>query len=329
MKKTLIALFAIATIAACSKVDVVSDSTERAPICFDQIRTRAAVEGPADIAEFGVWGQVMDAETSILFPLFVNEKVYQTKDENGNAKWIYDNEEYWVNNMTFRFFALHPYEEDTDGTRVKVTGTENINYSVNFETPDNADTDLMAAFKTETIANGIYPESVNLKFSHLLTKMNVKVLKDFEKNENDNFYIQNIKITGIKKSGEYIREQLVGSYTDSWSLNSDAFTFEKVFNADEPIPAGGKLITDDGLLLIPQDIAAQQVVVTIAYYFQLSESDEKELREVQAFLPGASWEAGKSVTYVAKLYEDNEIKFMAPKIEPWATPQAGATIIIK
>ena len=329
MKKTLIALFAIASIAACSKADVVIDSTDKVPISFDQVKTRSLVNNVEDMTAFGVWGQVMDAYNGQLFPLFTNEKVYRDTEAEG-VKWTYDNEEYWVDNMTFRFFALHPYELDNEGSRVNITDLESGDkrYEVNFETPETADTDLMAAAREIKIENGNYPETVGLQFSHLLTRVNVKIIKD-EDNANDNFYIQSIRMTGIRKSGKYVREQLADSYNSSWSLNSDTFTYQSTFNGTEDL-GGGKFLSPDGLLLIPQNLAPQQVMVTISYFFQLDQSDDREPREIQTYLPiEQQWEAGKTITYVAKLSEDNTIKFSAPIVEPWGTPQAGCTIIIK
>lgn len=312
-------------------------------IVFSDMSTKVAIENAADMETFGVsakmnTGDEDTPEANVYFTLLENERVYRDASDN----WTYDRTRYWVYDRTFHFFAVHPHLEGVDVVR-NVTFTEGANqydgFEVNFKIPTYADTDLMIAHKTERPERGYpYPESVAFDFSHILSKINIKVSKDAG-NAGNKVIVDQVIIDGIKDSGTYRTSREAG-YTDNWTIAPDAAS-TVFFPTCNLVPLGvgdaASVVLESGLMVIPQPIEDGAIRLTIQYDYYNENGTFAYSKQVNAVLPNtvvAEWEAGKSYVYNVKLdAESNNIEFLQPEIpEGWKWgdgTQMGGSIVIQ
>ena len=255
-----------------------------------------------------------------------NEKVSRT---SSSAPWTYENTRYWARGCEYHFFAVWPYSGDkpsvTNVTKVEpVAGGGNgpYSYSVTFETPENADQELLTA-KKEVNTREQIPESVGFDFQHDLTNINLKIWSNgAPDNVEDKIKVKSVTLSNVTKKGT-LNTTIDGS---SWNYSSAKMAFTREYEGDgitvsQAQIIGGELVpnaisdynpSDDspgipfgdqhnGLLLIPQTITkSSPVVVTVIYDLQRpidQEGNVWEEKKLQAFLPEGTWPAGKRLTY--------------------------------
>lgn len=318
------------SLASCSEEEMLDKNEPETPIKFGSVKTRAEVTAATDIEEFKVFAEMNylledNTESTDFMPLLENEKVY--RDDNNN--FTYTNTRYWVYDRTFNFFAVYPFESEV--SRADFVQGENTydGYTIAFETPATADTDLMTAYKTErTITGNTLPSSVDMEFQHLLSKINIKVAKNTE-NEKNKVIIKSFSLGGIWKTGTFKTSRFY-DYEDNWDFyGSSTLTITK--NGQWTLDTNGIGMTGNGFLLMPQSIGLNRIVVTITYEYYTANTDTtpQKTSTVQAFIPVGEWEAATQYNYNLVLAaEDNYIKFTTPTVEPWGSPQSGGTIII-
>ena len=353
MKRFILSIFvAAAILSGCNEVETEGNNT---PICFGEASTRAEIKNASEIKEFKVYAEVnlgsdsapdgsdsaADGSNLQWIPLLEGERVY--RDNNGDGvtddtgNFTYDNTRYWVNDRTFYFFAVYPHE-----TEVVVNNNEAVNgsstYTVNFNTPATADTDLLVAgVPVDTNSGRPAPETVAFDFSHALTQMNIKVFYDTKKNPGDRFRVKKISLTGVRKQGLLtFASEVTWTPSTNEVLNFVADFGEKPKELDATLSDDEKYawLSENYLMLIPQAIALNQVKLVIEYQFLPGKGEPTEEnpwvdRKVEAYLPTTQWPGGKKITYSVSLYENNDIVFSKPVVESWGEPQSGGTIIIK
>ena len=326
-------LLASLTLLSCNRVEPVN-KVESYEIKFGNLATR--VNSVDEINEFSVWSAIYnETTTSGTLPLLENERVYR----NSDSDWTYDNTRFWLENSDFYFLASYPYMENGGFTSgyMEDNGAKYIYYLLDITTPQTADLDILTATNyTNTADVNFSPNvAVPLMFNHLMTKVNIKIAQDFDKNTDDDFIVTKITLSGIKNRGQYIALPLSGGFLTLWEMSNSTATFEKVF--DTPVnlrelkgnyyPVWG----ETGLLLIPQAIGSQAVKVTVDYLYHMKDTEgEGEARFIEATLPASDlWQSGNAISYTLKISETHEIIFQTPKVESWGAPQSGGTIIIK
>lgn len=336
MKKILLVILAVAIFVSCDRNTHILPDVD-GTITFGDVTTRADVA----FTEFGVWGTYHNAYSlnNGYKSLFNNTKVYF---ENGG--WTYDNKAFWPLSSYVYFVAVAPYDAENPVITENVINEDGVNvvyYTVDIEAPDTADFDLLYATK---FVNTTSPEFDNTKrvellFRHFMTKVNFKIAQDFSKNTDDDFLVTKFTVSGIKKSASYLylpyydEDTGTASQLKEATYGNEKCVFEQTF--DEPInlrTLGGNFypIFDDGLLLIPQDVASQDIKITVDYIYKMKDSDTEEPRFIETYLPVTDlWQSGNSISYAMKVSETHNISFLAPTVEPWGAPQNGGTIIIK
>ena len=326
MKKIFISIMAVAAmfnLCACS-IELnddpeVNPDSEKA-IVFDNSLTRALVNSADELLSMGVFAQRnYVAGSNDYIQILNNEKVYRaTKDE----AWTYDNTRYWARNSDYHFFAVWPYSEEDNSILSKVAGDDPLGYSVTFETPENADQELLTAKTSVTTKSGEkLPESVVLNFQHDLSNIHLKVWSNgAPDNVQDKIKVKQVTIRNVTKKAT-LNTTIDGS---SWSHSSTKTGFTKTYDGDgitvsqaqiidgklEPNPVSeynryndrpGIPFGDEGLLLIPHTITqSNPVIVEVIYDLQRPIDVEEGLWEekrLQAFLPEGTWPAGKKLTY--------------------------------
>lgn len=320
MKKVVLTLFTLATLASCSSTEIIDNgSSNDNAIKFDNVETRA---GLSDIQTngFGVWAVYVNEAQPAGYWLLDNEKVYK-KDGN----WTYDNEQLWVNNSTFGFFACYPQNAGF----VKDEG--NLAVTLSYETPDAADEDILVATTFVDTRTAGYDETVPLTFKHLFSKVNIRVKQNKGTNERDNFIIDKITLRNVKSKGTCKAFQDIDVV---WEYDTVTKTFTKEIEGDNIIDfETGIMLSDDGLLLLPQTIEPNSIELEVAFRVGLEGNTDIstfESKTYKAFLPNTvNWEAGKSYTYTAQVSTYNPIVFLSPTVDSWGGSQSGGTIIIK
>ncbi len=312
-------MFAAAALLGCAKEPIPATPSEQpGVIAFDNVTTRA---GLADLQAdgFGVWAVFVNEAQPNGYWLLDNEKVY-LKDGN----WTYDNTQRWVSNSTFGFFACYPQDAGF------VKDEANIAVSMTYETPDAANEDILVA-TTFVDTSDAYNVTVPLTFKHLFSKVNIRVKQNKGTNERDNFIIDKITLRNVKSKGTCKAFQDIDVV---WEYDNATKTFTKELEGDNIIDfETGIMLSDDGLLLLPQTIAANSIELEVAFRVGLEGNTDIstfESKTYKAFLPNTvNWESGKSYTYTAQVSTYNPIVFLPPMVESWGGSQSGGTIIIK
>ena len=319
MRKLILTLFAAVALVGChNEPTPVAPDTPRA-IAFDNVTTRA---GLTDLKNdgFGVWAVFVNQAQPTGYWLLDNEKVYQ---KEGN--WTYDNPQLWVNNSVFGFFACYPQNAGF------AKDEENLSVTKTYETPDAANEDILVATKFVDTRTAGYDVTVPLAFKHLFSKVNIRVKQNKGTNERDNFIIDKITLRNVKTKGTCMAFQ---DEDVIWENQVSTKNFAKDIEGDNIIDfETGIMLSDDGLLLLPQTIENNSIELEVAFRVGLEGNTDIstfESKTYKAYLPNTvNWEAGKSYTYTAQVSTYNPIVFLAPMVESWGGSQSGGTIIIK
>lgn len=344
----LLAAAALLGLLSCNREDIISDAPEdAAPISFGTIETKA-VDKASDIEEFSVWATVSSiGSTDVSYqPLLTNERVY--RNPAGSTNWTYDNTENWISNSMFYFFAAYPYNVGFEQQTITQNGVNYTSYALNVTADGSeATADILTAFSSVNTKDASFnsEEPVDLTFGHLLTKFNIKVSQNFEIDNEFDYYVKKVTITGIKGNGTYMLmpyQNDNSNYMSNWNTRSSSpVTLVKEF--ETPVALRNKGASDpkvifsvwgeDGLMLIPQDIVADGVEVVVEYIYDVTVDDndpsDGTTKTARGFIPAITWQSGQAISYSIALSDKTNITFSQPTIESWGAPQTGGTIIIK
>ena len=337
MKRFLIILSLVA-FAACSSetLDSADKQKEESAIHFGNLDTREVISDANPIDKFAVFAEMnMGEDSDEYVKLLENERVYK---ENGD--FTYANKRYWIDNRTFHFFAVYPYfnPSKVQPATLKQSGVEYSGYQINFETPSTANQDLLVDMATVYILGadkmaknendeelGIGYPTVNFDFAHILSKINLKVAKHAD-NKDNVIKITSLTINGMRSSGSYSVSRS-SSYIANWSNLTGAMRYSATFK-DQEIKVEGTELLGDGLLLIPQSIAVEQIAITISYDYYV-EGKVDDSFTATTYIPAGSWVADTEYVYTMTLNAvDNNIYFSAPQISPWGEREVGGSIVI-
>lgn len=314
-------MFAAAALLGCAKEPIPATPSEQpGAIAFDNVATRA---GLSDIQTdgFGVWALFVNQAQPTGYWLLDNELVYM-KD----GDWTYDNTQLWIDNSVFGFFACYPQNIGFEAT--EYNGYKTI--ALNYETTDAANEDILVA-TTFVDTRTAYEKTVPITFKHLFSKVNIRVKQNKGTNERDNFIIDKITLRNVKSKGTCLALQDIDVV---WEYDTTTKTFTKNIPGDDIIDfETGIMLSDDGLLLLPQTIEANSIELEVAFRVGLEGNTDIstfESKTYKVYLPNTvNWEAGKSYTYTAQVSTYNPIVFLPPMVESWGGSQSGGTIIIK
>lgn len=343
MKKVVLTLFTLATLAACSSTEIIHNgSSNNNAIAFGNVCTRA-VDSAADIEEFSVWATVSSiGSTDVSYqPLLTNERVY--RDPVGSENWTYDDTQNWISNSIFHFFAAYPYNVGFQELRQELNGTYYTGYWLEVTADGSADTEdiLVATNVTNTNVEG-YATTVPLTFSHLLTKINLTVSQNTDIDGEFEYYVTKITITGLNSNGIYAVMSFNEDFYRSWNMeNSTPMTLTKNYESEpvclredfgngrksKPLKVWG----EDGIMLIPHDIAQNGVMIRVDYLYDVNpdDTDLGQAKFVEGYIPAIEWQSNTAINYNIAIANSSFISFEQPTIEPWGAPQTGGTIIIK
>lgn len=256
--------------------------------------TRAAVTGYEDMGDFQVWGWYDGNGTTAPNNVFDGTVVYK------DAGWNYtDGVRYWKTGETYNFYAVYPTDVKAD---VSSDGTITVTKFDCSQTGDAA-VDLMTATATEiTYTADQTPQPVAMKFSHLLSKVNIVATV-----EGGNVTVTDITFAGMATQGDYSSQ---AGWTTHATATGSFTSSEKVINA-----TGVDLLGD--LLLIPQTVN-NQFKITVNYTL---DGVVQALKEITLPTSIAQWEAGKNYKYTLTFKGDNII--FAVNVAAWNHSTGG------
>ena len=246
---------------------------------------------------------------------------------DSNSEWGYENTEYWTYN-TYDFHGVYPtpvanstdknYTVTWDNT-TKELKIENFNASNNI--------DLLHAPVAVDNQNGQSTSPVTMNFNHILTNVNVELIK---KQEAQVIEIVKAAIL-LPTEGDY---SWPGTNSIKWSVDESStktLTFDysaesKTLSTTQYTPI------IENLLCIPQEITANAITLRFDYSFSFKPESSAvitENREYYVTLPAGTWNPGDKVVYRGIIDAHMNIVFGAPTVEEWGEDMAGGTIIIK
>ena len=332
MKKTLIAVLAIAGVVACNKTEVVEVSQAGAIVfenAFVDNATRAANYSTTteSLDAFTVYGFVNEVDGVV----FNNELVSKT-----DAGWTYENTQYWAPNNSYYFAALAPVG-GYKLTPVATTDEAKLGVGVVKFTNEDGKADLIYAAETRTTGATIdaQPAAVKFTFNHLLSKVKFSFTNGF-KNENASIAVSNIVMTVPASASINL------ATADWWTEGGKWYDYAGEINlalgnmvqvaegetADETparIEMNKKGESADELHTIPTP-ATQSYEVTFKVDLYMGET-VAYTANLKTTITGAALEIGKCYNFHATLDANNivpgedgklyEITFDAPIVKDW------------
>ena len=225
MKKVLIAILAVVSLASCSNEETIVQP-EREAIGFGtpfvENSTRADYSS-SNIKEFNVYGTVNG------IALFGGDGAVVSRGEKAyGIAWDCSEAEYWIPGAKYVFEAV------VDGT----ISEGKIAYTIGANPDNDGVNDLLYA--TKTVESAAADQGlVEFNFTHLLSKVYFNFVNN-STSDNYKFEISNITISGAKASGEYsITDKKWTSVSEGavetpFSFGSVANTIEKGASAPSP-----------------------------------------------------------------------------------------------
>ena len=228
-------------LASCTNEEVLNVADSRA-IGFSSFvgnNTRADITNDAFL-EFIVYGGY-DATT----PIFDKVKV-----TNSGSDWTYTPPQYWVAGETYKFAAYAPAD---DGITASWNHNTGLTLNVNSDMSNQNDLIYAAADNVSADEHIQNQSAVALEFSHLLSKVSFKFIKEdaslgAQKVEMSNFQVSDINTKSTWTAGGQGASDTPGDYTDF----ADA---EEIDGTDG--------LTTDAFYVIPQNIGTFSITANV------------------------------------------------------------------
>ena len=336
-------MFAALALVGCNREDAPITPQEQHAISFGTVDTRA---GLSDLKAngFGVWATVSSiGSTDVSYqPILTEELVTYVSESEG---WTYKNEQLWIPNSIFHFFAAYPQNIGFEQHTATQNGVNYTAYTLDVTADGSATTEdiLVATQATDTSAQGFDPDDVvNLSFGHLLTKFNLTISQNTSIDSEFEYYVTKVTIEGLMGQCTYLVMPLNKSFMTAWNIeHATSITLGQDYDSApvclrEPDGEGRKskplkVWGSDGIMLIPHDIAENGVKIRVDYLYDVDPNDTDLGQEkfIEGYIPAITWQSNTSINYNISIANTSFLTFDKPTIEPWGSPQTGGTIIIK
>lgn len=252
--------------------------------------TKAGDITPSNFAQFYVYGG------------YEEEAIFNGQEVNYNASvWSYSPLQYWVADKTYNFGAYAP---SATGIAPSWNYTAGLTLTVNSDA--NNQNDLVYADATATTpedeAKLASQAAVSLNFTHLLSKIQFKFLKDTESLGGQKVEMANFKVAGIITNGQWIKgvqktaTESKGDYAD---FGGDDFA-----NAQEIVATDG--LSTTAWYVIPQTPTAFAITANV----KVTDYADTVLKNgtISATLPIdviTTWAAQNQYLYIATIKMQN------------------------
>lgn len=229
MKKTILAVLALASVVACNKSEVLEVAPQKA-ISFGNPFVENATKAidpslthgdNGTFTSFNVYGTLTNTG-NVTTNIFNGVEVVKATDADhtigATGTWYYNSSsvQYWIPGNTYNFVAV------ANATKVNVDAANN-NMPTTIEYTADGTTDLLytkaPVTKTPDVAS--FDETVAFTFDHLLSKVVFKFTNKYADATNFEIKVTDIKIVGAIKDGQYSIE------SEEWSnVSTNSFTYE-------------------------------------------------------------------------------------------------------
>ena len=264
MKKILFTLCAVATLASCSKSEVLSYDQEA--IGFDNAfvdnSTRSVVDTSFSTSkmftDFAVYGFVQGA--SVFNGIKVGKGI--TNGELSSV-WKYEGTQYWIADANYDFYAIAPFEGDWD-IKTGTTPTD-AGATITFTNNDGSQDLLYAGIEEQTgLADNNQP--IAFTFNHILSKVKFSFVNGYNASS-ATIRVRDIKITNAYNTAE----AALTSTGAAWDKHAGAvaITFENA--------------TDD------QSTNDKEAVTDVHYAYNNTYESYNERFVIPAAAPAGDW----------------------------------------
>lgn len=262
MKKTLIAVLALAAVAACNKTEVVDQPVGNA-IAFDNAFVDNATKSVNDPSytnanmfdDFVVYGYVEGAE---LFPGTIVSKNI-TNEALTKTDWKYEGTKYWIAGAKYNFNAVAP------STGAKWTKEEASADGVKLSLTNNGTQDVLYAKTAELEGKAASNSPVEFSFRHILSKVKFSFVNGYNAT-NATIKVKDIKINNAYKTGNVALDASDTEWTDQagtlelefGKATDNESTADVKENVEVAYAYNSTYESQNELFLIPGSIAATE-----------------------------------------------------------------------
>jgi hypothetical protein len=257
--------------------------------------------------------------------------------DDSNSEWGYEDTKYWTYNI-YDFHGVYPTpdanstDKNYDVTWNNTTKELNI---TGFDASSGIDLLHSPLIELDGSDTNISGKPIEMNFNHILTNVNVELVKAAENSIHD-IRITQVVIYGLCTKGDYswTKENVLWDTDESSisyiskEINNIADLKVKSDNANDNY--GYTSILSD-VLCIPQDINENSIYLGVAYDFKLKTAAEYITGNsmIVALPTTYNWGIGEKVTYRATIDAHMNLEFGTPGIEAWGEEPESGTIIIK
>lgn len=308
MKKLLISMLAVATLASCAKEETLSfDKGEAIQFgnAFVENSTRADDYGPnKPLKEFKLWGTIEGSEGPTA--IFANDTVEGTVGAD-NVWNCTSKTQYWIEGAKYNFAAV------VGGT---VTAPDGLPSSIEYTA--DGDTDLLYARSNEYTGLASGNPKVAFEFKHLLSKIKFTLentTSNADKVGTYTYTLTDVAITNAITTGTYTVKDTKSNADNSYTVDMTAAAWtSKVadgmeFAAIEGVTNNTSKSSAAESLIIPMDDAEVSYTVNLYYGGKKITSTSKSTQV--DFAPGCSY------NLVVSTGLNNEIKFSVTTDPSW------------
>lgn len=231
--------------------------------------------------------------------------------------WTYSPLMAWPTDENEHLSFIAYYPQNTGSSATSYSFTVNENYAEQTDPLWCTIKDARINDRNGTAVNGSESDAafeatsgaLNLKFKHMLSKVNVKV-KLASNYPGITCKLNDLTLCGVNKSGTFtINNDLSGG---TWSSNTSTnFTLCK----DDASVLSSTALNVAEMLMIPQEMSDNNSYFDIKYTHTLAEGGEKTVTK-KIYLPN-KWEVGKVYNYVINLSLDVNTISLSTEINNW------------
>ena len=310
--------------AACTQSDFVNEVPETSQaIGFENYvgkSTRAEIDEIADLEKVGgkmyVWGWKTDA-SSTTYAIFGTVNAAGTEvyyDAAADTKWNYAEKKYWDKESTYDFYAVAPAAPD--GVTYTIDNTKKIKITGATSAAAADATDYLIDRNGDEGHLGEDGGIVPFDFSHVMTKVEVKVRTDLDPTK-DEVKLQALTMSNWNSNaGTFTQVRTaapdVATYNDEWSIatgNAGSAAYLTggdltLSNADEGESLGSWII-------VPQDVTSLTFTVSFTV-------DGETFKNHTGTIANQQWGADSHYTYTITVGPE-AIEFDVTSVKGWAT----------
>lgn len=324
MKKILLAVAAVATMASCSQNEEFENVGQKAEIKIGTTAvTRATVMETKDFKTFRAFGYAFGKGTTYgdaTAGAKILDGTFTSTD--GNAWSVVGDEKfYWPATDQVIFFGYSPELSTVNGdVYTYAQGYPTIKYTVNSTIKDQADFLVAQTAGMTKTSDG----TVSLGFSHALTQIEFKLKGD---DNTVTYTVTGLTLKGIANSGTYSYEDKVWSVAADVTKDNYSITgLNTTITGTTPVELLDKTQL---MILMPQVLSGASVEVTYSAKKTVDGKDVILLDNVTktAAITG-TWGVGEKTVYTLVLKGGDEIQ-VTGKVEGVWTPKNDANVDVK